>query len=197
MESGELDMAKSSGKRVAISAPATAIAEVGVPDVWQQLPIDHPVYPLIGRVVVAGANLEHALDVIIADLVGNKHTAACLTAQMMGPWPRYLSIIALLSHKELPKEIASTVKKLEGQTRTWVDERNRLAHDAWMASDRTQKSAQYRKMPKGKLTYGLEIVEIEKIERTLAGLESLRTKALSLRRDILNALSASPNKDQK
>jgi hypothetical protein len=62
-----------------------------------KLPIDHPVYSLIGYVASEWAHLEMSLDEIIWELLGVKSPdGACVTAQLMSVWPRYNSIISQL-----------------------------------------------------------------------------------------------------
>ena len=59
-------------------------------------PDGHEIYNLIGRVAAEWSHLEHILDRSIwklAKVPGSR--GACLTAQMMGVWPRFNAIDAL------------------------------------------------------------------------------------------------------
>jgi hypothetical protein len=63
-------------------------------------PDGHEIYNLIGRVAAEWSHLEHILDRSIwklAKVPGSR--GACLTAQMMGVWPRFNAIDALLKQR--------------------------------------------------------------------------------------------------
>ena len=53
-----------------------------------KIPVDHPVYSLIGYLASEWAHLEMSLDQIIWELLGVPSSdGACVTAQLMGVWP--------------------------------------------------------------------------------------------------------------
>src|SRR6266704_5852432 len=72
-------------------SPLVLLADIPMP-----IPRDHPHLALIGRIAVEWAAIEHQLDVIIWRLASlEPHVGACLTAQIMGVGPRFLTLIAL------------------------------------------------------------------------------------------------------
>lgn len=184
-------------------APTTAslnafLGEIAIKShvlIFYKPPPEHPIYSAVGRVAAEWALLEHRLDEIIWQLIGcdNSH-AACLTSQMIGHFPRFNTIIALLSARQLPQELTDLIKKESGRVSELAEKRARAVHDAWYISSEDGGTHQFRSRPRGGLEFGIKQNEVD-------NLDSL-TKQITARIDSINklltainaALFSSPNK---
>jgi hypothetical protein len=110
------------------------------------------------------------LDEIIWSLMDDRQASACLTGQMMGHVPRYNAIIALLTYKKMPSELAKTADDQRGHASNIAEERNRAVHDAWYVNAATGEPHQYRAMPKKDLVFGIHQHGAEKLTDFLAKL---------------------------
>ena len=92
---------------------ATSVATVVT---FNKPPDDHPIYALVGRVAAEWSELEHQLDEIIWRLSGTSSSqAARLTSQMMGHFPRFNTILALLNFHNAQKAIIRLADKERGK----------------------------------------------------------------------------------
>jgi hypothetical protein len=155
----------------------------------------HPIYNLVGRVASEWAHLEHLLDLIISELADlPSPRMACVTAQLMGVWPRYNCILALLKHRsssntKLEKFIGD-LNSISGGSRTISERRNRIIHDPWYVLDaKALATAQQKSMPKDdrkyKWQYGVKEVGDNEIDETLKEIAKLSARVGEFR----NALS--------
>jgi len=116
-------MPKSSTETTAISDTGLVITQANVygrDNTFVRPPENHSVYNLIGRIAVEWSYLEHTLDRIIwklSKVPGSR--GACLTAQMMGVWPRFNAIEALLTQNSdkflKPEKIINSMNTLGQQ----------------------------------------------------------------------------------
>jgi hypothetical protein len=141
--------------------------------VFRRPPIDHPVYALIGRVASDWAYLEHRLDEIIWGLTGSPWPLmGCITAQIMGHYPRFNAIIALLTYHHMNQKLIDFTRKQSGAVAELAEERNRVVHDAWyMETDRGEPH-RYKSMSKKELEFGLHPHSISEIEELLKKISS-------------------------
>jgi len=160
---------------------------------------EHPIYSFVGQVASEWAHLEHILDLIIWDLAGVVHAeGACITAQLMGVRPRYLTLIAQLTlrSKTQPQfsRFITKVNALMGSSYDPGDRRNRIVHDPWyvtfedgpglLTKPLSEQPAQFKSMPSKNLTFGIEEVDLEEIKKTLADIKSLAANAENLKNEI-------------
>jgi hypothetical protein len=170
-----------------------------------QAPADHPIYALVGRVASKWAQLEHDLDTIIWKLAGiADKLGVCITAQMMGVWPRFNAIQSLLIQRsnEMPilTELIKEVNTLSNDSRDASERRNRIIHDPWyiiidlseQAAQLDEQTDQPRSMPRSDRIYGLLDRDRDDILATLKDINKLSEGALVLKRKITSGLSASP-----
>jgi hypothetical protein len=188
-------MAKS--KVVSVGIASGWGAAKGVGRGWSRPPENHEVYNLIGRVSSEWAYLEHMLDLIIwemASVVPPK--GACITAQLMGVWPRINSIIALLTfyqpHIPSFEPFIKQVRKFGVDCQGPAESRNRITHDPWYSEQHDDKLvAQHRKMPKGNLRYGLEHMDKAVFTSLIDAICSLSERARQFKNEISAMLLAS------
>lgn len=175
----------------------TGVAAVGslgttAAKAFSRPPHDHEIYNLIGRVSSEWAHLEHTLDQIIWQLAGLKPSAgACMTAQLMGVWPRVLSITALLKLHGIDN-LNSRIKKFENDCRQPSNRRNRIIHDPWYAEQHDPLLiAQHKSMAKDEHVFGITEVARSEFDSLLTAIASLQKTAEDLKNDIAVMLSAS------
>ena len=159
-------------------------------------PPDHEIYRLIGRVAAGWSNLEHTLDRIIWLLVpGVSSEAACVTSQLMGTAPRYRTIIAQLTLRgrqtadPIFNKLIDRTNKLISSTHGPQEKRNRIIHDAWYYDTSRDQHAQFRAWPAKELRFGIDPVDLQGIESTLADIEKLYARAEELFTEIKSVIS--------
>ena len=119
-------------------------------------PDNHPIYALVGRVAAEWSELEHQLDGIIWRLSGTSSPqAACLTSQMIGHFPRFNAIIALLNFHNAQKTVIEAADKERGKVSQLAEKRARTVHDAWYIGPSYPDPLQFRARPRGDLTFGM------------------------------------------
>jgi hypothetical protein len=160
-------------------------------------PEDHLIYPLVGRVASEWAHLERLLDLIIADLGPlPSPRMACITAQLMGIWPRINSILALLAQRSvLEPKLQDYIKRfraLGNDSRDASERRNRIIHDPWYVDKETAETAQQKSMPKDdknyRLQYGIKQVDRKEIDELLGEIKKITDTVSQLKSEILESL---------
>jgi hypothetical protein len=158
---------------------------------------DDPVYSYIGQVASDWASVEQIFDLIIADLAGiERHVSACVTAQMMGVYPRCRAIIALLTVRERRsgtsmKKLIDTTTRLLGASNGPGEKRNRIVHDAWYVFSGSDRTGQFKSMPHKDLRYGIHPVDRKDLETALAEIADFKKRVEAYRADIVEMLAAS------
>lgn len=170
---------------IRLSAHATIHAYAPLPDA-------HPFYAIVGRVASEWARLEHILDMIIWELADlDPKRGACITAQFMGPAPRYNTIATLARYKGLNPALAKRIARLKQKTFDVSEQRNRYIHDPWLIELDSGGVAQFRAMPAKNPRYGFEPIAPEETEKTISRIKDRLRDALELREDILIELETS------
>lgn len=169
---------------------------------YERPPEEHPIFHAVGRVTVAWARLEHALDRIIWIL---SHTisprTACITAQLMGATPRYRAILAQLrlrSYKE--REFGKYIQRFEKlmqKTYEPQERRNRIIHDPWLVDTIHDAPAQFRSWPHKDPQYGIVDVDMKNINKTISDIESITNQIESLFADINSDVATSLEKQRQ
>jgi hypothetical protein len=156
-------------------------------------PENHEIYAPVGRVSSDWAHLEHLLDLIIADLAPlPSPRMACVTAQLMGIWPRINSIIALLTQRSVSErkfeKYIKHAKALGNDSRDVSERRNRIIHDPWYVDQNAATTAQQKSMPKEdktyRLQYGIKNADRREIEETLSEIARISTEVEKLRSEL-------------
>jgi hypothetical protein len=179
-----------------LSAPTTAVVATvyrGLTDI----PENHPLFSLIGRVAAEWTQLEHILDIIIWSLVGkhNSRVTACLTAQVQGAQAKCWAIQALLLEKGLPKSASTAVNTLLKDVHKPQNARNRIVHDPWFAEVGGSSIARHTKMARNEWVFGIEPVTESQITQTIKDIKELQAKALQLLQIVSALLTPSPKTD--
>lgn len=155
------------------------------------LPDTHPQLALIGQIAAAWSVIEHELDTVIWRLAElQPETGACLTAQMIGIRPRFLTIIALCTHAQFPKDFITKIEDVMNKGVKPGEGRNRVIHDPWYLELMSQQAAQFRAMPAKKLTYGFKPMPKEELDDILEKIAKYSGKITDLRMTILAELSS-------
>ena len=93
-------------------------------------PIPKEYYEAVGRISNAWASFEFYIDKLIWHVAGvSAMVGTCLTAQFIGPAPRFRALAALLHFRGATKEIISSVNKFSEDVRGIAADRNRWSHD--------------------------------------------------------------------
>lgn len=160
---------------------------------------DHPIYNLVGQIASAWAHFEHAIDRIIWVLAEiPPERGACITGQMMGVWPRFNTVVALLTLRSKAETqlhpLINSVNKMSGRCRDVGEQRNRIIHDPWYVDPTGEQAARRISMPKSDLRYGIRDHDREQILATLADINRLSDKTSEIGRQIASALATSSKK---
>jgi hypothetical protein len=164
---------------VGTASGISIVTGVGAFRIHKPLPEDHPFYSLIGKIASEWAHLEHALDLLIWDLIEAPHqVCACVTAQIMGATPRFNTLIALATWKQKDEKIIEQIRSLMRKTYDIQEARNRIAHDPWYIETQSDAPGQFKSMPRSSLDYGLRDVDEKYIKETI---RKIRARAESIR----------------
>jgi hypothetical protein len=171
-----------------------SVTAKGTPTAFTPPPDDHPIYHLVGRVAAEWARLEHSLDRIIWGLASlNPASGACITAQIMGASPRYITIESQLTHEsqgnDVLKPFIKKIRSLSGMKHLRLSNaRNRIVHDPWYVRTSDGQTAQRRSMPKDDRIYGLLDRDKNDIEDTIREIIAQTERIEDFRRDLARAL---------
>jgi hypothetical protein len=89
----------------------------------------------IGRVAVIWAQFEFFVNETIWELADlERKIGACITAQMIGPAPRFKAMAALMHQRAVGKDLIDEMNVLSGRAQQQSDKRNRIVHDPWSIS---------------------------------------------------------------
>jgi hypothetical protein len=130
-------------------------------------------------------------------LAGMEHQqGACITAQLMGIWPRTNSLVALLTyHKARTPALQPLIKRVNvfgDSCRGPSEQRNRIIHDPWYAETESgTPTAQFRSMPKSNPKFGLEDQDKTEFLNLLHDIGELANEAKAISREIGAILTAS------
>jgi hypothetical protein len=166
--------------------------------ILERPPPDHPVYTVIGQLASEWAHLEHALDMPIRRLAGiDDSHLACLTAQYMGVTPRFNAIIALLTVRaKRDVRFSETMERANSLLRKSYDlseRRNRAIHDPWYLASSLDGVgiAQFMKMPRKDLYYGIRRSDHRELKKIVADIGSFTDEVRKFDRFVIVALEAS------
>jgi hypothetical protein len=160
-------------------------------------PDDRPIYAKVGKVASDWAHVEHALDVIIWELSGiESQKGAAITAQLMGVFPRFKAILALLAQPALVnrKNLRTVINRttdLMNKSSGPGDKRNRIVHDPWYAYTASGKTAQFKAMPHKDHRYGIQLVDSEVLDDALRSIKEFSGRVEELKKEISSLLSDS------
>src|SRR5436305_14777871 len=100
---------------VRLTMPLPWIEASGFVPSFRKPPKTHPLYAAVGRVAAEWAELEHNLDQIIWRLSGTTAPlAACITSQMIGHFPRFNAIVALVRSRRGDNKLIQSIEKEQG-----------------------------------------------------------------------------------
>src|SRR5712691_6373878 len=114
-------------------------------------PKGHRIYKLVGKVASDWSHFEHELDRIIWCLTPTiSSIPVCITAQLIGPMPRFRAIIALLTLRSVSQPVFTKYIKeanvFSGQIGGTAEARNRIVHDPWYYDKASGRVAQFKSM---------------------------------------------------
>jgi hypothetical protein len=160
---------------------------------FKPLTDDHPCYALVGRIAAEQARIEHLLDGIIANLADlDEATAACVTGQMVGMFPRYSALFQLAHQCNMPPKIKEEVSNLRNRSGDIGEKRNRAVHDPWLEEIGSGSPYQHKGKAKANVAYGpAPVTELELLQ-TLSKLQSHRQRVFNLREAVWAATHPSP-----
>ncbi len=141
-----------------------------------EVPEQHPVHSLIGRIAAIWAEVEHRLDRIIWEVAKLEYfVGPCLTGQIMGSFGKITTIHALcLARKPVNEDALKQIKTLTQKLRGAQDRRNRILHDPWFiitevtTEGHPQVTSQYKSMARGENLVGFHPVDEAYLLETIA-----------------------------
>jgi hypothetical protein len=149
-------------------------------------------HALVGRVAAEWSQVEHFLDIAIWRLAKvDDVTGACMTAQIIGSFPRLMAIKALCIHRKVDGKISDQVKNLSQKMKGSQDRRNRILHDAWyvMETDGVEsETQQFKSMARDEWLFGFHEVDEAYVNETLEKIGRRLTEASTLAGAIIDAM---------
>lgn len=87
----------------------------------------------IGRIASMYSDIEFKINEIIWMVMNvERSIGACLTAQMIGPGPRFRALLSILALREAPAPILKSTKEMRDRITSIANKRNRIVHDPWL-----------------------------------------------------------------
>jgi hypothetical protein len=125
-----------------------------------QLAEDHRYYRLIGLLVSTCSHFEHAIDLVIWDLLGVPHTEAALTTRgIVGASKRLDLLVAVATRKGIDSKIIDEIEMMKPKASQLQQQRNRIIHDPWYIDKDDGTVGQFRSMPKDNPCLGVHDVD--------------------------------------
>jgi hypothetical protein len=160
-----------------VSAVGTAAGAGAAFGIGQRLryvkpPKGHRIYKLVGKIASDWTHFEHELDRIIwCPTPTISSIPVCITAQLIGPMPRFRALIALLTLRSVSQPVFTKYIKeantFSGQIGGVAEARNRIVHDPWYYDKASGTVAQFKSMPASDRGYGIRERDILGVEQTL------------------------------
>jgi hypothetical protein len=95
-----------------------------------EIPEFKPYLLAIGKLAARWSLFEFTVNDIIWELANlSPKAGTCLTAQMIGPGPRFRCLVALLHLRESPQEIIDSANEISSEADKLSRQRNRYIHD--------------------------------------------------------------------
>lgn len=134
-----------------------------------QLAADDPYHNLIGQLVSTWAHFEHAIDLLIWDLLAIPHSQAALTTRgPMSVSARLDHLIKLAADKGVNTNIIQDIEALKPKALELQEQRNRIIHDPWYIDKDDGTVGQFRSMAKSNPCFGIHDVDAEAVARLTA-----------------------------
>ncbi|MGH7080147.1 MAG: hypothetical protein ACREFU_18875 [Acetobacteraceae bacterium] len=164
----------------------TAVGVVPLPDA-------HPFYAVVGRIAAEWAQMEHAPDLIIWDLLGApQDLGSCVTQQLSGYRSRFIAITALSSAHGLGKDLTDKITALQGRTQDLAVNRNRFVHGAWFMTQPEEDLAQFKSLTRRQRKFGIEAISDDDARQTINRIREKVEEITNLRAEISPARRALP-----
>jgi hypothetical protein len=140
-----------------------------------EIPEFQPYLLAVGKLSARWSLFEYTLNDIIWEL-GNlsPKTGTCLTAQLIGPRPRFRCLAALLTLREANKRLIKCANSMSVEAESLSQQRNRYVHDpvVFRSSDKSfhiMETTADRKVKHG--VFLVDIADITKLTNEIADLQ--------------------------
>ncbi|HTT82794.1 MAG TPA: hypothetical protein VMF67_04890 [Rhizomicrobium sp.] len=145
---------------------------------FYELPPDDPHYTRVGRVASAWARFEYEIDSVIWTYACREdERGACLTAQYIGPGPRFKALIALVRLEDgVSEESVNALCKLAEESGQIASRRNRIVHDSWMWGSESYQVGRFEVTADKRLRFGMQAYSIEYLEDVLGQIAEIRKR---------------------
>lgn len=152
-----------------------------------------PYLECVGRISIGVSFFELQLNRAIWHLANvEQHAGACITAQFIGPGPRFRAIQALLGFRGASKELVKTFDNLRQDAESVARERNRFVHDPALM-DQEGGFVRFEVTADRKLHFGMEAVTLADFEKLEKKVNDIRVRFDKEFNDALVQLPPFPN----
>jgi hypothetical protein len=140
-----------------------------------EIPEFQPYFLAVGKLAATWALFEFTLNDIVWELANvSPTTGTCLTAQLIGPRPRFRCLAALLGVRGSSEQLIKYANKISSRAEGLSQQRNRYVHDpaAFRATDKsfhTLEATADRKIKHG--IFPIEITTIDKLTKKIVELQ--------------------------
>jgi hypothetical protein len=113
---------------------------------------------------------------------------------MIGHFPRFNSVIALLTQRGAHDDLAALARKEYGKVSDLAELRARRIHDAWYVDMASGEPIQFRSMPRKELNFGFQPQTISELNELIRRIRQRIDAITKLGEIILAELFPSPGK---
>lgn len=183
-------MAKGKNVTVALKGASVSVDQGRInAQAFRPLPDKYAVYHQVGLIAAEGARIEHMLDQSIAYVAGlDLRIGACFTGQMIGPAPRFSTLLHLCIERGLSTDALKRIKVVSGHAAPYFERRNRAVHDPWYEDAGAGTTHQFIGKPKAKTDFGVKPKTEAQLKEDLTELRKYREEVRELVSAIWSAM---------
>lgn len=150
-------------------------------------------FECVGRIAIGFSFFEMQLNRSIWYLSNvEQHVGACITAQFIGPGPRFRALMALLTLRGASKATLKIFDKLRNDADAISRERNRFVHDP-AVMDGNQNFVRFEVTADRKLAFGMETVVLADFQKLEAKIKAITKRFDHAFESALIEIPAFPN----
>jgi hypothetical protein len=152
-----------------------------------------PYYMAIGHIGVAWADFEFALNDAIWELANvDRAAGTCMTAQLIGPAPRFRCLIALLKARRTPQALLDLFNTMSRDAGSLAAKRNRYLHDPIALQPETGVVYRIEATAEKSLRLGGIPVDLAKLSELIGDIDKIIAEFDNLMRRVLAETPAWP-----
>ncbi|MDE5447060.1 hypothetical protein GWG65_38215 [Bradyrhizobium sp. CSA207] len=133
-----------------------------------------PLYLALGKLSRYWAGFEYVLNDSIWELANvERYAGTCVTAQLIGPGPRFRCLAALFELRGVSSELIKAFNSLSSEAEGLGRQRNRFIHDMVVLNSQDRQLYRVETTADRKLRHDFMIVDLKAVEKLVIEIEQL------------------------